>query len=58
MRQLILLMIRGRHRGLPVAIDRAIMLPKVFARVGAAGEGEASGHSDTKETDKQGDQLQ
>ena len=23
-------MIRGRHRGLPVALDRAIMLPKEF----------------------------
>jgi hypothetical protein len=24
-------MIRGRHRGLPVAIDRAVMLPMEFA---------------------------
>jgi Trk-type K+ transport system membrane component len=23
-------MIRGRHRGLPVAIDRAVMLPNEF----------------------------
>ena len=23
-------MLRGRHRGLPVAVDRAIMLPKEF----------------------------
>ena len=27
-----LVMIRGRHRGLPVAIDRAIMLPREFQR--------------------------
>lgn len=27
---LILVMLRGRHRGLPVAIDRAVMLPKDF----------------------------
>jgi hypothetical protein len=26
----IIVMIRGRHRGLPVAIDRAVMLPKQF----------------------------
>ena len=26
----ILVMLRGRHRGLPVAIDRAVMLPKDF----------------------------
>jgi hypothetical protein len=26
-----LVMIRGRHRGLPVAIDRAVMLPMEFA---------------------------
>lgn len=25
-------MIRGRHRGLPVAIDRAVMLPKEFRK--------------------------
>jgi hypothetical protein len=25
-------MIRGRHRGLPVAIDRAVMLPKEFKK--------------------------
>lgn len=29
--QIILLMLRGRHRGLPVAIDRAILLPKSYA---------------------------
>lgn len=28
---LIFVMIRGRHRGLPVAIDRAVMLPRDFA---------------------------
>ena len=27
-----LVMIRGRHRGLPVAIDRAIMLPREFQK--------------------------
>ncbi|KAI6120358.1 cation transport protein-domain-containing protein [Pisolithus croceorrhizus] len=27
---IILVMLRGRHRGLPVAIDRAVMLPTVF----------------------------
>lgn len=31
---LCIVMIRGRSRGLPVAIDRAIMLPKEFGRVG------------------------
>ena len=35
---MILLMLRGRHRGLPTAIDRAIMLPKVFSRIGKDGE--------------------
>jgi hypothetical protein len=28
-------MLRGRHRGLPVAIDRAVMLPAEFRREGA-----------------------
>ncbi|KAF7351072.1 Potassium transport protein [Mycena sanguinolenta] len=28
---LIVVMIRGRHRGLPIAIDRAVMLPMEFA---------------------------
>lgn len=27
-----LVMLRGRHRGLPVAIDRAVLLPSEFAR--------------------------
>lgn len=27
-----LVMIRGRHRGLPVAIDRAVMLPREFQK--------------------------
>jgi hypothetical protein len=31
--QMILVMLRGRHRGLPVAIDRAIMLPREYARL-------------------------
>lgn len=30
---MILVMLRGRHRGLPVAIDRAIMLPREYARL-------------------------
>lgn len=25
-------MLRGRHRGLPVALDRAVMLPQEFKR--------------------------
>jgi hypothetical protein len=29
---MIVLMLRGRHRGLPVAIDRAILLPHAYAR--------------------------
>ncbi|EIW72701.1 hypothetical protein TREMEDRAFT_11924, partial [Tremella mesenterica DSM 1558] len=30
---MIVLLLRGRHRGLPVAIDRAILLPKEYARI-------------------------
>ncbi|WVQ85711.1 hypothetical protein IAT38_007877 [Cryptococcus sp. DSM 104549] len=30
---MIAVMLRGRHRGLPVAIDRAILLPKEYARI-------------------------
>ncbi|EIW80365.1 TrkH-domain-containing protein [Coniophora puteana RWD-64-598 SS2] len=30
-----IVMLRGRHRGLPVAIDRAVMLPSEFKRVDA-----------------------
>jgi Trk-type K+ transport system membrane component len=29
---LILVMIRGRHRGLPMAIDRAVLLPRDFQK--------------------------
>ncbi|WWC68336.1 uncharacterized protein I206_102261 [Kwoniella pini CBS 10737] len=36
---IILVMLRGRHRGLPVAIDRAILLPKEYSRIGKS-EGE------------------
>ncbi|OXG99955.1 hypothetical protein C370_07377 [Cryptococcus neoformans A1-35-8] len=32
---MILVMLRGRHRGLPVAIDRAILLPKEYSRITA-----------------------
>ncbi|KAF8996294.1 cation transporter, partial [Hymenopellis radicata] len=28
----VLVMLRGRHRGLPVAIDRAVMFPMEFKR--------------------------
>ncbi|KAG6919481.1 hypothetical protein DXG01_005740 [Tephrocybe rancida] len=28
----IIIMIRGRHRGLPVAVDRAVLLPKEYAK--------------------------
>ena len=31
--QIILLMLRGRHRGLPLAIDRAVMFPKEYLRI-------------------------
>ncbi|KAL5504732.1 hypothetical protein ACEPAH_7395 [Sanghuangporus vaninii] len=39
---MVLVMLRGRHRGLPVAIDRAVMLPFEFkkAQAGAAGQGQ------------------
>nr|ODN93176.1 potassium ion transporter [Cryptococcus depauperatus CBS 7841] len=30
---IIMVMLRGRHRGLPVAIDRAILLPKEYSRI-------------------------
>ncbi|KAJ7072702.1 cation transport protein-domain-containing protein [Mycena amicta] len=50
-----LVMIRGRHRGLPVAIDRAVLLPMEFATSRAATEHdtgpevvEASGHEKTR----------
>ncbi|WVW80474.1 hypothetical protein I302_102456 [Kwoniella bestiolae CBS 10118] len=33
---IICVMLRGRHRGLPVAIDRAILLPKEYSRIGNA----------------------
>ncbi|TFK56779.1 TrkH-domain-containing protein [Heliocybe sulcata] len=31
-------MLRGRHRDLPVAVDRAILLPHEFSKVEAAGQ--------------------
>jgi hypothetical protein len=34
---IIAVMIRGRHRGLPVAIDRAIVLPQEFNKAGELG---------------------
>ncbi|WVQ65241.1 uncharacterized protein L199_003414 [Kwoniella botswanensis] len=33
---IICVMLRGRHRGLPVAIDRAILLPREYSRIGNA----------------------
>ncbi|KAK8865627.1 hypothetical protein IAR55_000772 [Kwoniella newhampshirensis] len=36
---MILVMLRGRHRGLPVAIDRAILLPKEYARINNSANG-------------------
>ncbi|ODO07626.1 potassium ion transporter [Cryptococcus wingfieldii CBS 7118] len=36
---MILVMLRGRHRGLPVAIDRAILLPKEYSRITAPANG-------------------
>ena len=30
---MILVMLRGRHRGLPVAIDRAVLIPHEYARI-------------------------
>jgi hypothetical protein len=35
-------MLRGRHRGLPVAIDRAVVLPFEFKRDDRAGDVEDS----------------
>ena len=49
-----LVMLRGRHRGLPNAIDRAVMLPNEFKKTGQTGnddydaqEGEDDGHNGT-----------
>lgn len=39
-------MLRGRHRGLPVAIDRAIMLPHEFKK-----DGEFDGDGDNGDAD-------
>ena len=37
-------MLRGRHRGLPVAIDRAILVPTEFRKTGED-ENSTSSHS-------------
>ncbi len=41
-------MLRGRHRGLPVAIDRAVMLPSEFGNVeGQSEDGQSERHNST-----------
>jgi len=49
---LCLVMVRGRSRGLPVAIDRAIMLPKEF------GSGSPLSHSEQQLVQEQPSQSQ
>ncbi|KAJ7647734.1 cation transport protein-domain-containing protein [Roridomyces roridus] len=44
-------MIRGRHRGLPVAIDRAVMLPMEF---GQKGDEDVAEHDNAEEYDHAG----
>ncbi|WWC88191.1 uncharacterized protein L201_003096 [Kwoniella dendrophila CBS 6074] len=44
---IILVMLRGRHRGLPVAIDRAILLPKEYSRIGKSLEGNENDNQHT-----------
>lgn len=40
-------MIRGRHRGLPVAIDRAVLIPPEFSRDDDDNEGPSLPHINT-----------
>ncbi|KAF7315082.1 Potassium transport protein [Mycena indigotica] len=47
-----LVMIRGRHRGLPVAIDRAVLLPMEFAASRAATRDEAEEVGDVSGREK------
>lgn len=54
----------GRHRGLPVAIDRAILLPRVYARIGqnkqedeGAGDGQ-QGHGSAESSGPRGESQQ
>lgn len=49
-------MIRGRHRGLPVAIDRAVMLPHEFSKKDK-GDTEEPVHQDD-ETEDEDEQLE
>ncbi|WVR05584.1 hypothetical protein IAU60_002603 [Kwoniella sp. DSM 27419] len=39
---IMVVMLRGRHRGLPVAIDRAILLPTEYSRIGKQPDEKAS----------------
>ena len=46
-------MLRGRHRGLPVALDRAVLLPHEFKKVtSSAGLGEDDGDRVAEGTDR------
>lgn len=49
---MITVMIRGRHRGLPVAIDRAIMLPSEFEKANSILEVAAEQKEAHEERDK------
>lgn len=40
------MMLRGRHRGLPVAIDRAVTLPMEYGKTSAAQDNRASVSND------------
>jgi len=46
-------MIRGRHRGLPVAIDRAVLLPSDFMNTPGDAEQDADGDADVDWTNQQ-----
>jgi hypothetical protein len=43
-------MLRGRHRGLPVAIDRAVMLPAEFRTAAQESMSEKRGSQDVPDT--------
>ncbi|WWC60632.1 uncharacterized protein I303_103206 [Kwoniella dejecticola CBS 10117] len=49
---IMLVMLRGRHRGLPVAIDRAILLPKEYSRIGKSLDAEEGYQAGTGEKPK------
>lgn len=44
---LCVVMIRGRHRGLPVALDRSVMLPREFRQHTTEAQAEQSGLSES-----------